>query len=88
MWPSLAAMRAAVGKPGGKVIEHTTGGKLSLAGLAAAFGTSPATVLRLTADHFPAGYPAPVTAYLNGVFGGTIKASEPMPKGLVLYLPA
>src|ERR1035441_10075151 len=70
------------------VQEHTTGGKLSLAGLAEQYKTAPSTILRLTADHFPDRYPQPVADYINGVFRGTIKVTDPMAPGLVLYLPA
>ena len=70
------------------VQEHTTGGKLSLAGLAEQYKTAPSTVLRLTADHFPDRYPQPVADYINGVFRGSIKVTDPMAPGLVLYLPA
>ena len=89
-YATLGAMRAALGKPvpGGKVTEHTTGGALSLAGLAAQYKTAPSAILRETADHFPAGYPTPVADYINGVFRGTVKITEAMPPGLTLYLPA
>jgi hypothetical protein len=69
------------------VQEHTTGGKLSLAGLAEQYKTAPSTILRLTADHFPGAYPQPVADYINGVFRGSIKVTDPMAPGLVLYLP-
>jgi hypothetical protein len=70
------------------MIEHTTGGKMSLAQLADGHKTQPSTILRLTAEHSPGGaYPANVAAYLNGVFRGTISPAEAMPAGLRLYLP-
>ena len=68
--------------------EHTTGGKMSLAELANSNKTQPSAILRLTAEHSPGGaYPANVAAYINGVFHGTIAATDHMPAGLHLYLP-
>jgi hypothetical protein len=70
------------------VTEHTTGGEMSLAELAAANHTEPSTILRLTAEHTPgAVYPGNVAAYINGVFDGKITHMDHMPKGLHLYLP-
>jgi hypothetical protein len=70
------------------MIEHTTAGTMSLAELANGHKTQPSTVLRLTAAHSPGGaYPANVAAYINGVFRGTIAATDHMPAGLHLYLP-
>jgi hypothetical protein len=91
VWQTLAGMRAALGAQGKATVrQHITAGEMSLARLA---GTQtppvhPATILRLTADHFPAGYPQDVADYINGVFAGTVLPSAKMPKGLVLYLPA
>jgi hypothetical protein len=70
------------------VTEHTTAGDMSLAELAKAHSTAPSTILRLTAEH-TAGevYPPNVSDYINGVFGGTVKYTDHMPKGLHLYLP-
>jgi hypothetical protein len=71
------------------VIEHTTGGSMSLAELAAQHGTQPSSILRLTAEHSPGGaYPSNVAAYINGVFKGTIAHDQHMPAGLRLYLPS
>jgi hypothetical protein len=70
------------------MIEHTTGGKMSLAELAAGHKCQPSAILRLTAEHSPGGaYPANVAAYINGVFHGTIAVTDHMPAGLHLYLP-
>jgi hypothetical protein len=70
------------------MIEHTTGGKMSLAELAAGHKCQPSAILRLTAEHSPgAAYPANVAAYINGVFHGTIPVTDHMPAGLHLYLP-
>ena len=70
------------------VRQWTTAGQSSLAELAGGQNTLPSTILRLTAEHSPSGmYPSNVAAWINGVFDGTVSASQPMPKGLVLYLP-
>ena len=74
---------------GGIMIEHTTGGQLSLAQLAAQHHTQPSTILRLTAEHSPGGaFPGNVSQYINGVFTGTIPHDQHMPAGLRLYLPS
>jgi hypothetical protein len=68
--------------------EHTTGGKASLAELADQHKCQPSAILRLTAEHSPGdAYPGNVAAYINGVFRGTITASDHMPAGLHLFLP-
>jgi hypothetical protein len=68
--------------------EHTTGGSMSLAGLASSSHTQPSTILRLTAQNSPkAAFPPNVAEYINGVFGGTISHDQHMPAGLRLYLP-
>jgi hypothetical protein len=70
------------------MIEHTTAGQMSLAALADGHKTQPSAILRLTAEHSPGGaFPANVAAYINGVFRGTVAASDHMPAGLRLYLP-
>ena len=70
------------------MIEHTTGGKESLARLADDHKSQPSAILRLTAEHSPGNaYPSNVAAYINGVFRGTIAVTEHMPAGLHLYLP-
>ena len=75
-------------KAGATMIEHTTAGKMSLAELADGHKSQPSAILRLTAEHSPGGaYPANVAAYINGVFRGTIAATDHMPAGLHLYLP-
>ena len=71
------------------MIEHTTGGQMSLAQLAAQHHTQPATILRLTAEHSPGGaYPGDVSEYIDGVFTGSISHDQHMPAGLRLYLPS
>jgi hypothetical protein len=71
------------------MIEHTTGGDMSLAELADQHRTQPSSILRLTAEHSPGeAYPANVAAYINGVFKGSISHDGHMPQGLHLYLPA
>jgi hypothetical protein len=73
---------------GETMMEHTTGGQMSLAQLAAQHHTQPATILRLTAQHSPGGaYPGNVSEYINGVFTGAISHDQHMPAGLRLYLP-
>jgi hypothetical protein len=63
--------------------EHTTGGQMSLAQLAAQHHTQPATILRMTAQHSPGGaFPANVSEYINGVFTGAISHDQHMcPRG-------
>ena len=71
------------------MIEHTTGGNMSLAELATQHNTQPSSILRLTAEHSPQGaYPANVAGYINGVFEGKITHDQNMPAGLHLFLPA
>src|SRR5215472_17548287 len=71
------------------MIEHTTGGNMSLADLAQQHNTQPSSILRLTAEHSPGGaYPANVAAYINGVFKGSIAHDGHMPQGLHLFLPS
>jgi hypothetical protein len=67
------------------VREWTTAGMSSLASLASQQHTDPATILHLTAA--AGAFPADVAALVNGVFGGTVSPSEPMPAGLKLWLP-
>jgi hypothetical protein len=85
----LAIGKVPARRRGGAVIEHTTGGTMSLAELAAQHHTQPSTILRLTAENSPGeAFPADVGAYINGVFGGKIAHDGHMPKGLRLYLPS
>jgi hypothetical protein len=71
------------------MIEHTTGGELSLAELADQNHCDPSTILRLTAENTPkAVYPPNVASYIDGVFRGTITHGQHMPAGLHLYLPS
>jgi hypothetical protein len=77
---------AAGGQAG--AIEHTTAGGASLAELADQHKCQPSAILRLTAEHSPGDvYPGNIAAYINGVFNGTIAATDHMPAGLHLYLP-
>jgi hypothetical protein len=74
---------------GAIVIEHTTGGAMSLADLAAQHHTKSSTILRLTAENSPkAAFPQNVADYVNGVFEGRITHDQHMPAGLRLYLPS
>ena len=74
---------------GAIVIEHTTGGAMSLADLAAQHHTKSSTILRLTAENSPkAAFPPNVAEYINGVFEGRITHDQHMPSGLRLYLPS
>src|SRR5262245_21997858 len=71
------------------MIEHTTGGNMSLEELAQQHNTQPSSILRLTAEHSPGGaYPANVAAYINGVFKGSIAHDGHMAHGLPLFLPS
>lgn len=71
------------------VIRWTTEGTGTLAQLAAGQHTEPSAILRMTAEHSPGGLFDPsVAAWLNDVFGGPANPHNPMPKGLVLYVPA
>ena len=71
------------------MIEHTTGGNMSLAELAAQHHTQPSTILRLTVEHSPgAAFQKNVSDYINGVFAGSISHDGHMPQGLQLYLPS
>lgn len=77
--------------PGGKVAEHVTEGKLSLAGLCKQHGhdATPAGVLRLTAEHSPHRvFPENVAEWVNDVFRGVRDAQATIPPDLHLYLPA
>lgn len=82
--PLAAAARPATAGPR----PWVTAGMDSLRGLAAAHGTRPCTVLRLTAEHSPHGqYPAGVAAWLDAVFAGEADPSGHVPAGLRLWLP-
>lgn len=71
------------------MIEHTTTGKMSLAGLADQHHTEPSTILRLTAEDSPkAAFTPDVADYINGVFRGKLTHDSHMPAGLRLYLPS
>jgi lysozyme len=86
-FPSLAAMRSALGRKEPKVTIASIkcDGKTSLAQLAAEHGTGASTILRLTAEHGK--YSAPVAAYLDAVFAGKLPPSAPVPAGALLWVP-
>jgi lysozyme len=85
----LAAMRKALGKavPVAKVADYKTSGRESLEAVAAAHKCAPSHILRLTAIR-DGRYAAGLADYVNGVFAGTLPPSSPLPKGLVLRVPA
>jgi hypothetical protein len=86
--PGGSKAQPSTAQAGVTMIEHTTAGQMSLAKLADGNKCQPSAILRLTAEHSPGGaYPANVAAYINGVFRGTIAATDHMPAGLHLYLP-
>lgn len=87
--PVIVALAMSI-RQGGAVTQPrkwVTAGQSSLATLARDQKTTPAVILQLTAQHSPSPLPAELAAYLNGVFGGTVDAGHPMPRGLTLYLP-
>lgn len=92
-WPTLAAMRAAIGKPApakppeGRTVAFTADGTRSLQAIAAARKTSPAYILHLTAQAGPA-WPAPVHDWLDALFAGKAQAGGPVPKGCTFQVPA
>ena len=70
------------------MIEHTTGGQMSLAELADGHKCQPSAILRLTAEHSPGNaYPANVAAYINGVFRGTSPSPTTCPPGCTCTCP-
>lgn len=91
--PRLLAMAKAVlnppapvNPPGGAVL-HVTAGEGTLAELAAANSVPPSTIIRLTTEHTPDGYPQNIGNWLNAVFEGTVSPGAAMPAGLNLYVP-
>lgn len=64
----------------------TTDGKTSLAQIAAAHGTQPSTILRMTAIHDGAFGPG-LAMWINGVFHGAPIPGAPVPAGIVLQIP-
>lgn len=88
-WDTQASPPKPPVKTPATVRQWVTAGQDSLASLAAAHGTTPATILRLTAEHSPsAEFPANVATLVDGLVTGTVSHSEPMPAGLALFLPA
>jgi hypothetical protein len=63
--------------------EYVTAGQLSLEGVAKKLGYAPASVLRMTAQHYGAFDPV-LAAWLNSVLAGA-DASTPVPRGAKLY---
>jgi len=63
-----------------------TGGRLSLAELAAQRRTKPMHILHLTCDHF-GGFPPEVAAWGNAVLSGDVSPADPMPAGMHLRVP-
>ncbi len=88
---SLAQMSAALGKkvapPVAVTRDYTTSGNESLQQVADAVQGSPAQVLRLTAVA-DGKFLTPVADYVNGVFAGQVAPSSPLPRGVVLKVPA
>jgi len=86
-FPSLAAMRSALGRKEPKVTITSlkTDGKTSLAQLAAGHKAAVSTILRLTAEHGK--FDPPTAAYIDAVFGGKTPPSAPVPAGALLWVP-
>jgi|ERR1022692_2078097 hypothetical protein len=68
-------------------VTVTADGKKSLAQIAAAAGTQPSTILRVTAIHDGAFAPL-LAGFLNGIFHGSVIPGTAVPAGIVLHLPA
>jgi lysozyme len=85
-FPTLAAMRAALGRKEATV-AYVTDGKENLADIAHAHGAASSEVLRMTAVA-DLKYPANVADWLNRVFAGQVPATAPVPAGLSLRVPA
>ena len=79
--PAPPAKPATVTQP----LRWVTAGESSLAELAKAHGTQPATILRLTVQR--GGFQPGVAALVNGLCTGQADWRKPMPKGLALWLP-
>ncbi|HET9970886.1 MAG TPA: hypothetical protein VFQ68_21800 [Streptosporangiaceae bacterium] len=65
--------------------EYITAGMFSLAQLAAKLKVPPATLLRMTADHYHT-FGNDLAGYLNAVHAGTLPASAPLPKGIRFWV--
>jgi hypothetical protein len=65
---------------------YVTAGRLSLAELAAKFGTKPMHILHLTCDPF-GGFPPEVAEWGNAVLSGDGDPAAPMPAGMHLRVP-
>jgi GH25 family lysozyme M1 (1,4-beta-N-acetylmuramidase) len=85
-FPTLAAMRAALGRKG-TTMAYLTDGKKNLRDIAHAHGAVSSEVLRMTAVA-DLKYPANVADWLNRVFAGQVAATAPVPTGLTLRVPA
>jgi len=83
LFPNLAAMQAALGKPRPVVwVDYVTTGRESLIRIARRFGTEASTILRKTVEHVGV-YRPELAHYLNA---GNLTAR--MPKGIVLRVPS
>ena len=67
-------------------VAWTSQGSVSLAGLAAQLGTTPSSILAMTAARGGA-FAGDTAAYLNAVFAGTTPAGAALPAGLTLWVP-
>lgn len=86
-FPSLAAMREALGRkvPKVTIVNWRADGKTSLSQLAGEKQAAVSTILRVTAEHGK--YDAPFAAYIDAVFSGKLPASAPVPAGALLWVP-
>ena len=87
---SLDHFTAALGRKGAAVnqtVSYTTSGAESLQQVADAAKTTPSHVLRLTAIA-DGKFLTPVAEYVNAVFAGQVAPSSPLPKGIILKVPA
>ncbi len=80
--PWLAAVSIPAGAFHG---EYVTGGMFDLAQLAAKLGTTPATLLRMTAIHYGT-FGDALAGYLNAICAGTLPVTAPLPKGIQFWV--
>jgi hypothetical protein len=86
-YPTLAAMRKAIGKKESGTVAYTCDGKTSLHAIAGERHAAASELLRMTA--VADGKFAPDLAdWLNGVFSGAKDPTGAVPKGIVLRVPA
>lgn len=89
-YTTLAAMAAALGKKKEPAVKdwHCQGER-SLHQIGEAVGAESSTILRITAENGPGKeFPPDVASWLNEVFAGQRPATEPVPKGITLKVPA